>query len=145
MTTHVLVPIDGSEQSWTAFEHAMETFQGERITALHVVDPMTGIYAGVDGDFYDAGAYDRAYDRGEELGDEAKRRLENRGLLDSTVFESAIETGRPARAILEYVAEHGVDHVVMGSHGRSGVARILLGSVAESVTRRATVPVTVVR
>jgi len=40
---------------------------------------------------------------------------------------------------------HDVDHVVMGSRGRSGVGRVLFGSVAEAVTRRASVPVTIVR
>ncbi|MFW6265865.1 MAG: universal stress protein, partial [Halanaeroarchaeum sp.] len=44
-----------------------------------------------------------------------------------------------------YVEETDVDHVVIGSHGRSGVGRILLGSVAERVVRRSPTPVTVVR
>jgi nucleotide-binding universal stress UspA family protein len=55
------------------------------------------------------------------------------------------EIGRPSRAIVEYAEEHDIDHIVMGSHGRSGVTRILLGSVAETVVRRSPVPVTIVR
>lgn len=55
------------------------------------------------------------------------------------------EFGRPARTIVEYVEDHDVDHVVVGSHGRSGLSRTLLGSVAERVVRRSSVPVTVVR
>ena len=63
----------------------------------------------------------------------------------ATSVETAIETGDPADMILDYVHEHDVDHVVIGCHGRSGVARWLLGSVAEAVVRRAPVPVTAVK
>jgi nucleotide-binding universal stress UspA family protein len=54
-------------------------------------------------------------------------------------------TDRPARAIVDYAEEHDVAHTVVGSHGRTGVTRVLLGSVAENVMRRAPCPVTVVR
>jgi nucleotide-binding universal stress UspA family protein len=64
-------------------------------------------------------------------------------------LEAAVETatvlGRPARAIVEYAEEEVVDAIVIGSHGRDGVARLLPGSVAETVVRRSPVPVTVVR
>jgi len=67
----------------------------------------------------------------------------------ATEHGRAVETrtrlGTPAQEILEYVERNPIDHVVIGSHGRSGVARILLGSVAEVVVRRSPVPVTVVR
>jgi len=56
-----------------------------------------------------------------------------------------MRVGRPARAIEECAEEAAVDHVVIGSHGRDGIARILLGSVAETVVRRSPVPVTAVR
>lgn len=144
MANHILVPIDGSKPAWDALEYAMTIDDVGRITALHVVDPTEGVYTGVDGGYYDPEAFDRATDRGETLCERARERLEERG-LSSTVLETAVETGRPARTILEYADDHDVDHVVMGSHGRSGLSRILLGSVAETVTRRAAVPVTIVR
>jgi len=56
-----------------------------------------------------------------------------------------VVVGRPAREITDELESGEYDHVVMGSHGRSGVSRILLGSVAETVLRRSPVPVTVVR
>jgi nucleotide-binding universal stress UspA family protein len=146
MGMHVLVPLDGSPQSWEALDHAIENYNGETITALHVVDPMEGVYSDYGGSgYYDAQMHERAVERGEELGEEARDRADDAGILDTTVLETAVETGPPARTILEYVDENEVDHIVMGSHGRSGVARILLGSVAETVTRRAPVPVTIVR
>jgi nucleotide-binding universal stress UspA family protein len=46
---------------------------------------------------------------------------------------------------VDYAAEHDIDHIVVGSHGRTGASRILLGSVAETVARRSPVPVTIVR
>jgi nucleotide-binding universal stress UspA family protein len=59
--------------------------------------------------------------------------------------ETAVGFGSPARTILDYVDEHGVDHVVMGSHGRSSVPRLVFESVAERVIRQSPIPVTVVR
>ena len=59
--------------------------------------------------------------------------------------ETAIEVGRPAATIVEEARERDVDHIVVGSHGRTGASRILLGSVAETVARRSPVPVTIVR
>ncbi|WP_137290676.1 universal stress protein [Natronorubrum halophilum] len=146
MGAHVLVPLDGSPQSWAAFDHAVANYDGETITALHVVDPMEGVYSDSGGGgYYDAQAHERAVERGKELGEQARDRADDAGILDTTVLETAVETGRPARTILKYADENDVDHIVIGSHGRSGVARILLGSVAETVTRRASVPVTIVR
>jgi len=59
--------------------------------------------------------------------------------------ETATEVGQPSRTIVAYAQEHDLDHVVIGSYGRKGLSRVLLGSVAELVVRRSPVPVTVVR
>lgn len=142
---HVLVPLDGSEPSWAAIDHAIENYAGDRITVLHVVDPSAGSYAGAEGGYYDPVAFDRARERGEELCEDARERLRAAGVLESTAFETAVEVGGASRTILEYAETEDVDHVVIGSHGREGVSRILIGSVAERVTRRASVPVTIVR
>ncbi|MCU4743085.1 universal stress protein [Halobacteria archaeon AArc-m2/3/4] len=141
---HVLVPIDGSEPAWKALDHAASVFAGGRITVLHVVDPAAGMYTGVDGGYFDTEAFERAKDRGEDLCERASERLRDDD-LEGIDLATAVEAGRPARTIVEYVSEHDVDHVVMGSRGRTGVSRMLLGSVAETVTRRSPVPVTIVR
>ena len=60
-------------------------------------------------------------------------------------IETHRETGKPARTIVKYADEEGFDHIVIGSHGREGISRVLLGSVAETVVRRSSVPVTVAR
>jgi nucleotide-binding universal stress UspA family protein len=57
----------------------------------------------------------------------------------------AVRTGRPASTIVEFARESGCDLIVIGSHGRTGAARLVMGSVAEHVVRTAPCPVLVVR
>lgn len=143
MGDRVLVPIDGSEQSWRALEYALESRPADdEVVVLHVINPVEGVYAGdaMTGDYWE-GWYDNAEARAERLFEEAREVAGDR----SDEIRTVHETGRPARTIVEFADENGADHIVIGSHGRSGVSRILLGSVAESVVRRAEVPVTVVR
>ena len=65
--------------------------------------------------------------------------------LTGLPVEYAVRFGEPAEEILEEARESGVDLVVMATHGRSGVARLMLGSVAEGVLRRSEVPLVLVR
>ncbi|NGM69540.1 universal stress protein [Natronolimnobius sp. AArcel1] len=145
MTTHVLVPIDGSPQAWAALDHAVSAHGDDRITMLHVVNPADGVASDYGGGGYaDPQTQDRVRKRGESLCEQARDRAAEQGGVSGTL-ETSVETGQPARLIVDYADKHDVDQIVMGSHGRSGVARLLLGSVAETVTRRASVPVTIVR
>lgn len=137
----VLVPYDGSELSDAALEHAVETYDDADIVLLHVLDFVSAGYqappeAALPG--YWSDWYDDAEASAEETLESARAEYD-------APTETETVLGRPARAIVEYVEERDVDAVVMGSHGRDGVSRILLGSVAESVVRRSPVPVTVVR
>lgn len=59
--------------------------------------------------------------------------------------QAVVRSMSPANAVLEYAAEHGIDFIVMGTHGRSMVAHLLLGSVTETVVRSAACPVLTVR
>jgi nucleotide-binding universal stress UspA family protein len=137
--TRVLVPVDDSEGSEEALGHADSAFPDAEIVLLHVVDP---IDSGYDAESVMLGHSENWYASQEETAEELFERARER---TGREFETAIEVGRPAREIVEYAEREDVRHVVMGSHGRSGVARILLGSVAETVVRRSPVPVTVVR
>ncbi len=58
---------------------------------------------------------------------------------------AATADGEPATEVLRYTTEHGIDLIVLGTHGRSGLSQILLGSVAAKVTHQAKCPVVVVR
>ena len=63
-------------------------------------------------------------------------------------YDATVDTtwryGRPGNEVIEHIQDGAYDHVAMGSHGRSGVERLMLGSVAETTIRRASVPVTVI-
>jgi nucleotide-binding universal stress UspA family protein len=142
MARHVLVPVDGSPLSTTALDTALETFPDASVTVLYVIDPVESVYAVESGGLPVADDwYDQATARAESIFEAA---TDTAGAGGRAV-DTATVVGRPAREILGYVDDHGVDHVVMGSHGRRGFDRLLLGSVAETVLRRSTVPVTVVR
>lgn len=77
--------------------------------------------------------------------------LENQSSVDAedlkalTVVQRQMEGGRPAASLIEYVDAHDIDLVVMGTHGRRGVRRVLLGSVTEEVLRTAPCPILTVR
>lgn len=137
---NILVPIDGSAQSDAAVEYAASEFDPSEITLLHVIDPIEAGYsatASVPG--FSEEWYKHQQEEAEALFEEARE------YVDGTEVATATAVGRPSRTIVEYAEENDIDHIVMGSHGRSGVTRILLGSVAEAVVRRSPIPVTIVR
>ena len=124
--------MDDSETARAALEHALSVFPNDEIRVIHVVDDLEAGYGGgpaggadeVEPDFFaDVHAIADEYGR----------------TVEATVVE-----GTSADAILEYARDEGIDQIVMGSEGRSGVSRMLLGSVAEGVTRKARIPVTIV-
>jgi nucleotide-binding universal stress UspA family protein len=138
----ILVPTDGSEGADRAVEHALElaaTYDAT-VHALFVVDTAALVdldEAAVDSDLVAESLGDR--------GQEAVERIADRAEAAGVDVETAVERGRPVRAILDYVEAQDVDLVVMGTRGRSGLDRLLLGSVAEKVLRRSPVPVLTVR
>ncbi|MEF8828681.1 MAG: universal stress protein [Halolamina sp.] len=140
----VLVPVDGSPQSNDALKHALRNFPDSEITALTAVDPIAAGYAaapGPDATSYPGEWTEQAEERADAILDEAAEIA----ATESRQIETVRVTDRPARAIVDYAEEHDVDQIVIGSHGRTGITRVLLGSVAEKVVRRAPCPVTVVR
>ncbi len=142
MADRVLVPVDGSEPSERACEFVFEEFPEVTMVLLHVVDPAE---AGYSAQTAIPSASEKWYDRQKELANDHLDRIEDVAEAHSVATERAIEVGKPTRVIVEFAEKNDVDHIVMGSHGREGVSRILLGSVAETIVRRSPVPVTVVR
>lgn len=123
-----------------ALEHALSMHPDAEVTVLAVVEDVEASYGA------------RALVGTEELRERARERAQERLERAAEIAEDAgraIRTrtvvGDPAREIVAYAEDHDVDLIVIGCHGRSPMSRILLGSVAEAVTRRAPVPVTVVR
>ena len=142
MGKRILVPADGSEQSTKALEHALEEFPDAEISVLNVIDPIDVGYSSTVGmPGYSEEWYEESKENAEQVFEDAQDVADEYDVRLTT----ETELGRPSQVIVEYAKENDVDQIIMGSHGRSGVTRILLGSVAETVVRRSPVPVTVVR
>jgi len=136
----VLVAYDGSETARKAAEYAVTEHSDDEVVLVRVVE--------VAGGATDAGfelLRDRLRERRSEVASTAAEELDD--LLEATDTDVNLETviGDPAEELLAYADEHDINHIVVGSSGRGGVSRVLLGSVAETVARRAAVPVTIVR
>jgi nucleotide-binding universal stress UspA family protein len=125
----VLVATDGSDGSAAAVEHALGVAERTGAT-LHA------LYVGEEDDGVAGRVLDRVAERVEAAGEAATARDET---APSPV--TAVRTGTPHEEIVAYAEEAGCDLIVMGTHGRTGVGRYLLGSVTERVVRLADVPV----
>jgi nucleotide-binding universal stress UspA family protein len=144
----ILVATDGSDDSDAAVEAALDLAHDTngRLLVLSVVPEGSG-------DGGDAGEGGGA-DAGPPARDEDEEVIEANDLTNDVV-DHAVEwgleatplvwEGEPADAILAAAESEGADVIVIGSSGKSGVGRILLGSVSDDVVRRSTVPVMVVR
>lgn len=137
--TNVLVATDGSKSATTASEHGIDVAQRTSATVhgLFVIDKRA--YTSRPGYTWDDAI--RAWEhRGERVvGDFEEMAASN------TDVQTTIRRGVPHQEILSYTTENDVDLVVMGTHGRSGWDRFVLGSVAERVVRSSDVPVLTVR
>ena len=141
MPDDVLVAIDGSPLSERALRYAFETFPDAAVTSIYVINPIDSVIDVEAGGLSVAEEwYDNARDRASTIHATATELAAEHGVELATVTE----VGRPGKKILEYADDNGIDQIVVGSHGRSGIGRALLGSVAETVTRRAQIPVAVV-
>ena len=144
MAKRILVPVDGSEQAHEACDFVVREFPGAEMVLLHVVNPAEGGYsAQASIPSFSEEWYDRQCEQAESLFEDIEADVAE---ADADLgVSTAIEVGKPVAVIVEHADEEDVDQIVMGSHGREGVTRVLLGSVAETVVRRSPVPVTVVR
>jgi nucleotide-binding universal stress UspA family protein len=133
----ILHPTDFSEPSHAAWQVACalaQTYQA-RLVALHVVFPATVAYGEVV-----------STEVVEQQMSSARQALEQLQPTEPGIkVERILETGDPVEVILRTAAKLPADLIVLGSHGRTGLARLLLGSVAEQVVRKATCPVLVVK
>ena len=137
---HIVVPIDFSESSRHAVEQAgdIASRTGARVTLLHVLE-LPAIYRGQPPATYVQDVDRRASDQLDEWADVVEQKTRSR-------VERLVRTGAPAAQALALVAEdHSIDLVVVGSHGRTGMKRIVLGSVAEKLVRHSGLPVLVAR
>lgn len=142
MAERILLPVDDSSRSNAAVEHALSVYPNASFVLLHVVDPRDWISTDEYGEvYYTEETKDVVVEEADDLLAAAREQV---AAADRPV-ETVRVFGQPAKEIVAYARENDVDAIVMGSHGRTGLDRILLGSVAETVVRRSPVPVTVVR
>lgn len=144
MAQHLLIPIDGSTPARKAFEYVLEQHPESHLTLLSVIDPV-GSMGYTDDEYFDLEGFKREEERRRESTRQRLEEFREQATEHGFETDTVIELGRPARRILQQAEALDVDHIVMGSHGRSGAGRVLFGSVAEMVARRSPVPVTIVR
>jgi len=137
MKTRVLLPIDFSAGTAQAVELAASLVRDRdgELFLLHVEEPLMS-YGG--GEFY--------------CGLEQPHRDHLLALLDDIKVHDAtfaihrhLTVGLPATAIINFACKHDIDYIVMPTHGRTGLNRLLMGSVAEEVVRKAPCPVLTVK
>ncbi|UTF55810.1 universal stress protein [Natronosalvus rutilus] len=142
MPDTVLVAFDGSPLSERALAYAIENCPNATITAMYVINPIDSI---IDVEAGGLPVADDWYDNAQERATALHTSATDLAADYDIDLKTVTEVGKPAREIVEYAAEHDIDQIVMGSHGRSGIDRAILGSVAETVTRRSQIPVTIIR
>jgi len=142
--TRILVPTDFSATADAALDYAYvlaERFNAS-IELLHVLDDPF-VADGMAAEAYISEAPTLRTAMLQEAQERLRHRASTRGGLPA--IKTEVLFGHGARTIVEYAAERGVDLVVMGTHGRTGLAHLLLGSVAEQLVRTAPCPVLTVR
>jgi len=135
----ILVPTDGSEYTKPAIMKAIELAKmaGGKITALYVLDQTVLTNMPMDT------AVMNVYKTLEKEGQEAVDFVLNTAKENGVEAEVSIKEGTPVKVILEESSKY--DIIVMGTLGRTGMSKLLMGSVAERVVRAASCPVMVVR
>ncbi|TSA85462.1 universal stress protein [Deinococcus detaillensis] len=144
MFDHILVPIDGSPLSALALPVAAEMARCHHstLTVLYVVPPPPTIYGESTYTFDNTKASAHAKAEGQRLLEDARMSMGS-----PNIRLLCLQGGNPrtAQAIADVAEQQHCSLVVMGTHGRSGLDRFFLGSVAEGVMRRVGVPVLLVR
>lgn len=148
MYEDVLIPTDGSEAAAAALDHAIELAKryDARLHTLYVVDAAAYETVAESGAFatHETGP-EIIVEALEDAGQAATERIESAAADENLDVVAEVRQGTPEDDILAYADERDIDLVVMGTHGRDGLDRVLLGSVTERVVRNSSVPVLTVR
>lgn len=141
MVNTILVPTDGSEHAERAAEEAFALAQklDARVHILAVADSAVVAAATYTG-------ASRPIREGlEEKAQERVNRLEQKGKEYKLDIVTGIKYGTPAKQIVEYAESNPIDMIIIGTSGRGGVERAIIGSVADQVVRTSPVPVLTIR
>jgi len=139
MFDRILIPTDGSDPVRPAVEMALNLAEAHDATlhVLYIVDQPTTV-SGMGEGF---SGLDDLLDALEEQGQQATKAVVEQASKRDIETTAAVRRGNPHDDILSYAEDNGIDVIVMGTHGRTGVKRALLGSVTEDVVRHSDIPV----
>lgn len=140
----VLLALDDSKFSEAATQAVVRQFRRDQteVCILHVVEPLLLVPYEYIGDVGMLNAaQQQTLKQGKELVVRAKQLLDKAGFK----VQTAIVEGDPKSTIIDYASRWSADLVIVGSHGRKGLDRFLMGSVAESVARHAPCSILIVR
>lgn len=138
----ILVPVDGSENANRAVAHVIKLYRSDAQVDIHLLNVQIPIDSGHARLFVSADELED-YHREEGVAAlaDARRMLDEAGVP----YTHHIAVGHVADTIIRYAKERGIDKIVLGSHGRTALLQVLLGSVAQEVLKRSDVPVTLVK
>ena len=137
----ILIATDGSEYTKNAVDYGIDIAKntGAKLFAIYVVD--TAAFASIPMD----AAWESMYELLKQEGDLAIKYVAERAEAEGLEVEGNLIEGHPADEIIRYSEKNSISVIVMGTLGKSGLDRFLLGSVAEKVVRNSKIPVLVVR
>jgi len=138
----ILVPVDGSENANRAVKHVVKLYRSDARIEIHLLNVQIPIDSGHARLFVSHDELED-YHRDEAIAAlaGARRILDDAGVP----YTYHIAVGHVAETIVRYAKERGIDKIVMGSHGRTALLQVLLGSVARDVLKHSEVPVTLVK
>jgi nucleotide-binding universal stress UspA family protein len=142
MYKRILVPVDGSPTSIRGLDEAigLAKLGGGSVRLVHVLDRV--VFPA--GETYTVDVFGLLREAGERVLQKMKAHAAAAG-IDASTFLSEVLPGRVCDVVVEQAKEFGADLIVLGTHGRRGVSRLLVGSDAEQIVRVAPVPVLLVR
>ena len=142
MYKKMLVPVDGSEFSACVLPHVEAIAVGCRVPEVILLIAVEPLLIAFTGEGSMSGDVSRDVEkRGLEYAKDYLAKVADKLKKGGIAAQTVVVKGRAADEILNYADKNGVDLIIMSTHGRSGVTRWVLGSVADRVVRRSTVPV----
>lgn len=137
----ILIATDGSEYTKNAVDYGIDLAKNTaaKLHTVYVVD--TAAFASIPMD----AAWESMYQLLRQEGDEATKVVADKASAEGLDVEKNTIEGHPAEEIIKYAEKNSISLIVMGTLGKSGLDRFLLGSVAEKVVRNSKIPVLVVR
>jgi nucleotide-binding universal stress UspA family protein len=143
MYKKILVPLDGSDLAKCIVPHVETIANGcntQEVILLHVVEPIYDAFEGGRPKAFRA-IQDDLREKAEEYLRKAQSLFDNKGLM----VRAEVKEGSPAKTILDFAQENQVSLIAMATHGRSGISRWFLGSVADKIVRSSHIPVLLIR